>query len=198
MVMLARPDRVKDEEMRSVTEYLLDEHRMVFIRGVIGGTVADLESSNLILALAAHSSDPIKLFITSPGGVIDTAMMIYDTIRLVDVPIITIGRFCASAAAILMAAGSERYLFPRAKMMLHLPSGQLMGDSTDIDIQRDEMQKTLKTITDALLECGVKKSTKQILKDIDREAWFNPKEAIEYGLADEIVTPELLKGWLGK
>ena len=124
MVMFARPDRVKDEEMRSVTEYLLDEHRMVFLRGVIGGTVADLESSNLILALAAHSSEPIKFFITSPGGAVDIAMMIYDTIRLVDVPIITIGRFCASAAAILMAAGAKRYLFPRAKMMLHLPSGQ--------------------------------------------------------------------------
>ncbi len=198
MVTFERPDRVKDEEMRSVTEYLLDEHRMVFIRGVIGGTVADLESSNLILALAAHSADPIKLFITSPGGVVDTAMMIYDTIRLVDVPIITIGRFCASAAAILMAAGAKRYLFPRAKMMLHLPSGQLQGDSTDVAIGQKEMEKTLTMIVSALIECGVKKTPRKIKADIQREFWFSPQEAIDYGLADEIVTKELLKGWLGK
>ena len=200
-----RPGRVEDDQMRSTKEYLLDEHRVVFLDGVIRdarcqlcGKAGDADSANLLLALAAHSPEPIKMFITSPGGVVDTAMMIYDTMKLIDAPIITVGRYCASAAAILMAAGSERYLWPRAKMMLHLPSGVMQGDAVELAIQQEEMAKTQQSLVDALIECGVKKTPRQILKDINREKWFNPKEAIEYGLADEIVTPELLKGWLTK
>ena len=200
-----RPNRVEDDQMRSTKEYLLDEHRVVFLDGVIRdarcqlcGKAGDADSANLLLALAAHSSEPIKMFITSPGGVVDTAMMIYDTMKLIDAPIITVGRYCASAAAILMAAGTERYLWPRAKMMLHLPSGVMQGDAVELAIQQEEMAKTQQSLVDALIECGVKKTPRQILKDINREKWFNPKEAIKYGLADEIVTPELLKGWLTK
>ena len=193
-----RPGRVEDDQMRSTKEYLLDECRIVFLQGVITGSTEQIESANLLLALAAHSSDPIKMFITSPGGVVDTAMMIYDTMKLIDTPIITVGRYCASAAAILMAAGSERYLWPQAKMMLHLPSGIMTGDSIELAIQKEEMDKTQQSLVNALIECGVKKTAVQILKDINREKWFNPTEAIEYGLADEIVTKELLKGWLTK
>ena len=193
-----RPGRVEDDQMRSTKEYLLDECRIVFLQGVITGSTEQIESANLLLALAAHSSDPIKMFITSPGGVVDTAMMIYDTMKLIDTPIITVGRYCASAAAILMAAGTERYLWPQAKMMLHLPSGIMTGDSIELAIQKEEMDKTQQSLVNALIECGVKKTAAQILKDINREKWFNPQEAIEYGLADSGVTAELLKGWLTK
>ena len=205
MTFLERPDGIKDSQIRSVKEYLLAEHRTVFLEGVIRdsrcqlcGHAGDTESANLMLALAAHSSAPIKMFITSPGGMVDTAMMLYDTMKIIDAPIYTVGRFCASAAAILMAAGAKRYLFPSARMMLHLPSGQLGGTTAEIAIQKEEIDKTQQSLVDALIECGVKKTPRQILKDINREKWFNPKEAIEYGLADEIVTPELLKGWLAK
>ena len=83
-------------------------------------------------------------------------------------------------------------------MMLHLPSGVMQGDAVELAIQQEEMAKTQQSLVDALIECGVNKTPKQILKDINREKWFNPTEAIEYGLADEIVTKELLKGWLTK
>ena len=199
MVTFARPDKIKDDQMRSVKEYLLDEHRIVFLQGVITSGADQVDSANLILALAAHSSAPIKMFITSPGGVVDTAMMIYDTMRMVDVPIITVGRYCASAAAILMAAGSKRYLWPQAKMMLHLPSGQMAGNSAELQIQKEEMDKTKQSMIDALVECGVSKTPRQILKDINNgDKWFNAKEAIAYGMADGVVTKELLKGWLKK
>ncbi len=201
----ARPNELRDDQMRSVKEYLLDKHRVVFLDGVIRGArcqmcgkAGDVEGANLILALASHSSEPIKMVISSPGGEVDTAMMIYDTMKLVDVPIITIGRFCASAAAILMAAGTKRYLFPRAKMMLHLPSGQMAGDTAELAIQQEEMAKTQQTLVDALIECGVEKTPKEILRDINRQKWFNPQEAIEYGLADKVVSNDSLKEWLGK
>ncbi|KKM16315.1 hypothetical protein LCGC14_1687080 [marine sediment metagenome] len=201
-----RPNGVKDEQMRSTKEYLLDEHRMVFLDGVIRdarcqtcGAAGDADSANLILALASHSSEPIKMLISSPGGAVETAMMIYDTIKLVDAPIITIGRFCGSAAAILMAAGTERYLLPRAKMMLHLPSGIIAGNTAQLEIQQEEMRKTRNDMVDALIECGVNKTRTEILEDMaNGDKWFNPQEAIDYGLADSVVTTELLKGWLTK
>ena len=205
MVTFARPDKIKDDQMRSVKEYFLDEHRMLFLDGVIRndrcqicGKGGDTESTNLLLALAAHSGEPIKIVITSPGGAVDAALMIYDVMRLIDTPIITIGRYCASAAAILMAAGTERYLFPQAKMMLHLASGQLTGNTAEITIQKEEIDKTQQSLVDALIECGVKKTREEILKDINREKWFNARESIEYGMADGVVTKELLKGWLTK
>ncbi|KKK68399.1 hypothetical protein LCGC14_2944420, partial [marine sediment metagenome] len=54
------------------------------------------------------------------------------------------------------------------------------------------------SLVDALIECGVKKTREEILKDINREKWFNARESIEYGMADGVVTKELLKGWLTK
>ena len=196
MLMFERPDGVRDDELMSVKEYFLNKHRIVFINGVIGGSPTEVDSANLIMAMASHSSDPIKIFITSPGGVVDSAMMIYDTMKMVDVPIITVGRYCASAAALLMAAGSERYLWPSAKMMLHLASGHLEGNTAEIAIQKDEIDKTQQSLVDALIECGVNKTPDEILVDINRERWFNAEEAIEYGLADKVVTKEVLKGWL--
>ncbi|KKL10565.1 hypothetical protein LCGC14_2554500, partial [marine sediment metagenome] len=71
-------------------------------------------------------------------------------------------------------------------------------DSIELAIQKEEMDKTQQSLVNALIECGVKKTAAQILKDINREKWFNPQEAIEYGLADSGVTAELLKGWLTK
>ena len=197
-VTFARPGKIRNDQVRSVKEYLSDECRMVFLQGAITGDVSQIDCANLLLALAAHSSKPIKMFITSPGGVIDTTMMIYDTMKLIDVPIITVGRYCASAAAILMSAGTERYLFPQARMMLHLASGQMTGDAEELRIQQEEMEKTQQGIITALIENGVKKTRAQILKDINREKWFNAQESIDYGMADGVVTKELLKGWLTK
>ena len=110
-------------------------------------------------------------------------------------PIITVGRYCASAAAIILAAGTKRYLFPHAKVMLHLPSGQMGGDSKDWEIQHREMQKYKDKIVDILCENGAKKSREEILSDIDRNFWLEPQEAINYGLEDEIITPEVWHEW---
>lgn len=194
-MMLARPGKLKDEEMMSVREYLLTAKRILPLTGVLRD---ESDSCNLLMALSAHDPvSPIIIIITSPGGVVDDAMAIYDTMRLIPNPIITVGRFCASAAAILMAAGDKRYLFPRAKMMLHQPSGYISGNAEEITIQKDEMDKTYKLIVDALIECGVKKTAKNILADLKLDKWFDAKEAIAYGLADEILTPAIMKDILG-
>lgn len=179
---------VDSEQVVGYREHLTNVHRMVFVTGSLGG---EYESHNTLIALDTVSHDPIKMIITSPGGDLDNAFLFYDTMTLINSPIITIGRFCASAAALILAAGSKRYLFPHAKVMMHLAIGQASGDIRMWEIQHTQMRMYQDKIIDILLSCGVKKSREQILADIDREFWLEPQEAIEYGLADEIITPKI-------
>ena len=99
--------------------------------------------------------------------------------------------YCASAAALLLAAGSKRYLVPHAKVMLHLPSAILQGDSHDLEIAHAQMKEYQNNIVKILKENGVKLSPEKIFSDIDRDFWLDPSEAISYGLAEEIITPKI-------
>jgi ATP-dependent Clp protease protease subunit len=185
---------IADYEMVSYKEHMTQEHRILYLDGVISG---DSSPRQLLGALDTLSHDPIKLFITSPGGDLDTTFLFYDVMKRIKSPVITIGDYCASAAAILLAAGYKRYLSPHAKVMLHLPAGQMGGDARDWDIQHKQMEKYRKAVVDILRECGVKKSHDEILTDIDRDYWMSAEEAIEYGLADEILSKETWEEWIG-
>ena len=179
---------VEDTQMTGYREHMTQKHRTLFLSGVLTG---ETDSRHLLLALDSLSNDPITIMITSPGGDLDSAFLIYDTMRLVKSPIITIGEYCASAAVLLLAAGSKRYLYPHAKVMLHLPSGQMGGDAKDWDIQHQQMTLYKNKMVDVLCECGARKSRDEIMDDIDRDYWLEPKEAVAYGLADEIMTKEI-------
>ena len=184
---------VDDSQMISYKEHLTQEHRILCLSGIITG---ETDSRHLLLALDSLSHDPVKIIITSPGGDLDTTFLMYDTIKSLQSPVITIGEYCASAAAILLASGSKRYLRPHAKVMLHLPAGQMGGDARDWDIQHRQMEKYRNAVVAILCECGVKKSHEEILNDIDRDYWMGAEEAIAYGLADEILTKEIWEEWV--
>ena len=184
---------VSEDQMVGANEHLLTTQRVICLDGVFAGSST---ASNYLLALDSLSHDRIVMMITSPGGELDSAFLLYDTMKLIQSPVYTLGRYCASAAALLLAAGDKRYLMPHAKIMLHLPSGQLMGDATEVDIQHEQMLLYKAKIVEILRECGVSRSDGEILKDIDRNFWLEPQEAIDYGLADEVVTAETLSGWL--
>ena len=186
---------VDDTQCVGYKEHMADCHRILFLSGIITG---EMDNHNLLMTLDSLSDEPIKLIITSPGGDLDATFLLYDTIKSMRSPVITVGRYCASAAAILLAAGSKRYLYEHSKVMLHLPAGQMLGDSKDWDIQHNQMGKYRNTVVDILCKCGAKKSRGEILNDIDRDFWMEPKEAIEYGLADEIWSPEVWRGWIKK
>jgi len=179
---------VEDSQCIGYKEHLADNYRILFLTGIISG---DTELHNLLMSMDSISHDPIWLVITSLGGDLDSTFLLYDTIKLIKSPVETIGRYCASAAAILLASGSKRYLFPHAKVMLHLPAGQMGGDARDWDIQHRQMEKYRNKVVDILCECGAKKNREEILYDIDRDFWLEPSEAISYGLADEVITPEI-------
>lgn len=191
---------VTDDALVTVREHLLQKHRIVLLSGGIGigmgGGSFELDSVGMFIAAQSMSDEPIKLFINSPGGSVDAMFTIYDMIRMSRVPIYTLGAECASAAAVLMAAGHKRYMLPHGKMMLHLPSAGFSGDAREWEIQQKEMDKCKNSIVDALVECGVKKEPEAVLRDIDREYWMDAKETIAYGLSDEVMTPEIMKEWL--
>jgi len=184
---------IADYEMVGFKEHMTQEYRTLYLDGVISG---DSSPRQLLGALDTLSHDPIKLFITSPGGDLDATFLFYDVMKRIKSPVITIGDYCASAAAIILAAGNKRYLSPHAKVMLHLPAGQMGGDARDWDIQHKQMEKYRNKIVDLLIKCGAKKSSAEILNDIDRDYWMEPGEAIEYGLADGILTSELWEEWI--
>jgi len=184
---------VADIEMVGYREHMTQEHRILFLSGVMSG---EMDSQNLLLALDSLSHEPIKIVITSPGGDLDTTFLFIDTMKLIQSPVITIGRYCASAACLILASGQERYLYPHARTMLHLATGQMMGDYKDYAIQHSLMVNYQDKIVDILTEAGVKKSKDEILADIDRDFWLDSSEACAYGLADEIITPQIWTRWI--
>lgn len=184
---------VNDNQMVGYKEHMTQKHRTLYFDGLITG---DSSPRQLLGVLDTLSHEPIKLFITSPGGDLDSTFLFYDVMKRIKSPIITIGDYCASAAAIFLAAGTKRYLSPHAKVMLHLPAGQMGGDARDWDIQHKQMEKYRNKIVDILIECGAKKSHTEILNDIDRDYWMEPDEAINYGLADEVLTAKTWQEWI--
>lgn len=178
---------VADNQMVSYREHMTGKCRLLYVSGIITG---ETSLHDLLMAMDTLSHEPIKLVITSPGGEVDSTFLICDTIKMIKSPIITIGRYCASSACLILASGKERYLFPHAKTMLHLATGQMGGDYKDFAIQHKLMVNYQNKIVDILIESGVKRSRDEILIDIERDFWLEPQEAIEYGLADKIITPE--------
>lgn len=189
---------VSDEHLVGYREHLGGKHRILFLTGFMGakcphcfGGEEDLQ--NFLIALDTLSHDPITLVISSPGGYLDYAFSLYDTLRTIQSPVVTLGRYCASASVLIFAAGRKRYLFPHARLMLHMAVGQSEGDIKDQKIQLRQMEQSQNRIIDVLLECGARKSREEIFSDIDRDFWLDPAEAIAYGLADEILTPETME-----
>lgn len=181
------------EQMVGAAEHLMNRNHVYFLQGTFTGS---MDAHNYLLAMDSIDHKPKKLVITSPGGDLDSAFLLYDTIRLIKSPVYTLGRYCASAAALILAAGKKRYLMPHAKVMLHLPSGMMGGDAKEWDIQHRQMRTYVEKMADILVECGVKKTQQEVIADIDRDRWFEPEEAIEYGLADEIIDKKTLGVWL--
>ena len=184
---------IADDQMVGYREHLTQKHRVLFLTGAI---TSETESHNLLMALDSLNHDPIKIVVTSPGGDLDSAFLLYDTMRLVQSPILTLGRYCVSAASLLLAAGSERYLLPHAKVMLHDISGQLGGMAHDIASQYEQITLYKAKLIDLYLDCGVKRTREELSNTIEHEFWLEPKEAIEYGLADKIMDKKTLKEWL--
>lgn len=171
-------------------EQLFLEKRTVYLWGVVEDKSAREVVSKLMLLEADRPGEEIKFFINSPGGVVTSGMVIYDTIKMLKSPVSTICMgLAASMGSILLSAGAKgkRFIFQHGEVMIHQPSlsGYYQATSTDIEIQAAQIKKTKEIGARILAEnCG--KSVEQILKDFDRDYWMDASEAVAYGIVDNV------------
>jgi ATP-dependent Clp protease protease subunit len=162
--------------------------RTVLIMGAIDQELAERVMTQL-LVLDADSNEPIRVFITSPGGHVDSGFAIHDMLRFVKSPVIAIGAgwLASMAVPIMLAAKKEnRFALPNTRFMMHQPSGGAGGQAADIRIEAQEIIKIRNRINELISE-GTGQTHEKVADDSDRNFWLNAEEALEYGLISKIV-----------
>ncbi|HFQ60885.1 MAG TPA: ATP-dependent Clp endopeptidase proteolytic subunit ClpP [Epsilonproteobacteria bacterium] len=163
--------------------------RIIMLSGEVNDQVASTIVAQLLFLEAQDPDKDIYFYINSPGGVITSGLSMFDTMNYIKPDIVTIcmGQ-AASMGAFLLACGTpgKRYALPHARIMIHQPSGGAQGQSTDIQIQAQEIQRLKDTLNQILAEKTGKKP-KQIEKDTERDNFMSSKEAVEYGLIDKVL-----------
>lgn len=155
--------------------------------------VNELSASVIVMQLLFLESQdpdkPIHFYINSPGGSVSDGMSIYDTMQFINAPIYT---YCmgiaASMGAFLLNSGKKghRYILPHARVMIHQPSGGARGQSTDIQIQAEEILKIRETL-ERLMAQHTGQKLETIHKDCERDNYMSAEEAVKYGLVDKIL-----------
>jgi ATP-dependent Clp protease, protease subunit len=188
----------KEEKQEQMTPHLMKKMEKLFLekRSIyLWGGVDDKSARDIVSKLLVLDADKpgkeIKLYINSPGGVVTSGMVIYDTIQLISSPVSTICMgLAASMGSILLSVGTKgkRFIYPHGEVMIHQPSlgGYFQATSADIEIHALQMEKT-KLLGAQILAKNCGKSVEQVLKDFDRDYWMNADEAIAYGIVDGIV-----------
>lgn len=163
-------------------------------RVVMLGTQVNEQSANLIVAqlLFLDREDPdatIKLYVHSPGGEVYSGLAIYDTMQQVSAPVSTtaIGR-TASFGTVVLVGGTKgkRFALPNATIHMHQPLGGMQGQVTDMDIQLKEFNRLKKKLINIFVE-HTGQPHEIIERDSDRDIFFEPEQAVEYGLIDEVL-----------
>jgi ATP-dependent Clp protease protease subunit len=178
----------RGERAYDIYSRLLKE-RIIFLTGPIDDNVASLVCAQLLFLESENPKKEISFYINSPGGIIWSGLAIYDTMQYISSKIMTIciGQ-AASAASLLLTAGEKeiRFSLPNSRIMVHQPSGGYQGQVTDIEIQTKEIIKTKKRLNEIYAKHTGKDITSVELI-MERDKYFSPAEAIEFGLIDKIV-----------
>ncbi|HEV2814366.1 MAG TPA: ATP-dependent Clp endopeptidase proteolytic subunit ClpP [Solirubrobacteraceae bacterium] len=178
----------RGEREYDIYSRLLNE-RIIFL-----GTAVDDQVANLVVAQLLHleSSDPdkdISIYINSPGGSIYAGLAIYDTMQFIkpDVSTICCG-IAMSMGSLLLAGGAKgkRFSLPNSRILIHQPSAGFEGQATDIEIHAQEIIKTRARIDEIYAE-HTGQPLEQVHSDMERDRFFKPEEAVEYGLIDKVI-----------
>lgn len=184
-------DKSKDDEKQnsgSKAEQLFFKSRNVIITGEINHELAERTVKQL-LALAEDSDDPINLYISSPGGHVESGDMVHDMIKFIRPVVRTIGSgWVASAGALIFvgAARENRFCLPNTRFLLHQPSGGIGGQVTDMQIQANEIEKMRERFHKLFAEATGQTAAK-IAKDTERDFWLTTDEAKNYGLLGKVI-----------
>ncbi len=190
--MPAPPGYQRYREM-TIDEMLL-ENRVIFLVGEITYASATALIMRMLYLQNQNKSSDIHLYINSPGGSVDDTLAIYDTMRFVGCNVATycIGR-AMSGGAIVLAAGTKgkRFILPHAKVMVHQPYGGIYGQTSDVQIQAEEILKSKRMLNELMAEL-TGQTVDRVTEDAERDKYFDAPQAKEYGIVDEVLqtTPE--------
>lgn len=165
------------------------EQRKVFLWGAVDDKSARDITNRLLYLEAIDPGKEITFYINSPGGVITSGMVIYDTMKMISSPVSTVCMgMAASMGSILLSGGEKgkRFIFPHGEVMIHQPSGGGQGTSADLEIMAIQILKAKQLGARILAEnCG--QSYEKVMEDFDRDYWMDAKDSIGYGIVDGIV-----------
>ncbi len=165
------------------------EQRKIFLWGAVDDKSAKDITNRLMYLEAIDPGKEITFYINSPGGVVTSGMVIYDTMQMISSPVSTVCMgMAASMGSILLSGGEKgkRFIFPNGEVMIHQPSGGGQGVSADLEIMAVQMQKVKEMGADILAKnCG--KTREQIMKDFDRDYWMDANESVGYGIVDGVI-----------
>ncbi len=184
--MLASVNYQRTREM-TIDELLL-ENRVVFLIGDINYSSAARVIMQMLYLENQKRGQEINFYINSPGGSVDDTLAIYDTMRFISSEVATycIGR-AYSGGSVLLCAGQEgrRHILPHAKVMIHQPYGGVTGQTTDIQIQAEQIIKAKHTLAEIIAKHSGQ-DVEKVVADGERDKYFTAEEAKEYGLVDEV------------
>jgi len=176
------------ERAYDIYSRLLKE-RIIFVGGMIDDDIANTVIAQMLFLESQDNTKDIRLYINSPGGSVTAGLAIFDTMRLVkcDVSTMCVG-MAASMASVLLAAGKKgkRFVLPNSEVMIHRGMCGAEGQAADIEISARRILKLKEKMNHILAECSGQKFEK-VTKDSDRDYFMSADEAVEYGLADEVI-----------
>ncbi len=189
LVPMVVEQSARGERSFDIYSRLLNE-RIIFL-----GTPVDDQIANLIVAQLLHleSDDPdkdVSLYINSPGGSVYAGLAIYDTMQFIKPDVVTICFGMAmSMGSLLLAGGApgKRFALPNSRILIHQPSGGYQGQSADIEIHAREILD-LRRRLDQIYADHSGQDIDKVHQDMDRDRYFTPDEALEYGLIDRVIS----------
>ncbi|MGB4770671.1 MAG: ATP-dependent Clp protease proteolytic subunit [Chitinophagaceae bacterium] len=197
------PFRMDDEEEPKVPENPMEkmisaaqfdkkfiEQRKVFLWGVVDDRSAKDITARLLYLEAIDPGKEIKFYINSPGGVVTSGMVIYDTMQMISSPVSTICMgMAASMGSILLSGGEKgkRFIYPHGEVMIHQPSGGGQGTSADLEIMAEQIRK-IKALGAQILADNCGQTFEKVMKDFDRDYWMDAEESVKYGIVDGVMS----------
>jgi ATP-dependent Clp protease protease subunit len=168
---------------------LLLKERIIFLGTPIEDQVANVIVAQLLFLTHEDPEREIQMYINSPGGVIYAGLAIYDTMQMIPNPISTVAvGVTASFGTVLLTSGTKgrRFALPNATIHLHQPLGGAQGQATDIEIQAKQILR-LKALLNGIMAKHTGQPIEVIERDSDRDFYLDAKQAVEYGLVDQIL-----------
>jgi len=173
----------------------LMQDRIIFLGVPINDTVANIIQAQLLFLESSGPKEDIEIYLNTPGGQVYAGLGIYDTIQFISSSVSTICTgMAASMGAVLLCAGEKgkRSALKHSRVMIHQPLGGTQGQASDIQIVAQEIDKLKKELYE-IIAYHSNKTYSQVTKDGDRDFWMTSKEALEYGMIDEILLPDSKK-----